>query len=640
MLVGVAAVFGLAPWPATPASAHAFLLSTVPPAGYSSPSPPTEVVLDFDEPLTVSGAPIRLVNAGGQAQPLAALPPRNGGRQIAVRIVDPLPRGSYVVHWRAVSDDGDPLGGAFSFGVGVAATTLSSGQSNPGIGWAVAWRWMLFAGLALGLGGTAAARLARRRANSADLPQVKPWLTGGAVVSLLAAVALAIHVAGGGALLAGARHLTPRRLADSDPGRIVLTQIVAGGLAVTAALRRRRMPASLALLVIVGAEGWRSHLHARDGALGAALTGVHLLLAALWVGALVHVLRVGVAWRHHPGAARRLTLTYARLALAGVLALVGTGVVEALLLIQPWRAWWDSGYGQALLVKLGFVAVALAAAVAGRRRLRRRHADGRLEPGPAARGEIVALTGVLVATAVLVSLPTPAPVSAALAAPPAPVGPTVRLGTLVGQVSVALTASGGQAVVELSTPGSDEPGDTSDTPPESLTASVQSNHSPATALSWRRCGAGCFTAPVRWHAGQNQLRLAIAVRGFPAGTTTFTVPWYPVSAGDLARLAFDRLRAAPRLTLVETVTSDTTGLGARPQTLTLSAKRLFAAWPYGSGVIPQPVVLTRDGENTEIGFAYPAENLYFRWTLDPVGRLLAQTISAPAHLIHDQFRYR
>lgn len=646
MLLGVG-LLGLAPWPAGPASAHAFLLSTVPPARYTSPTAPSEIVLDFDESVSAGDQAITLLDATGRRRSTLPVPPRQGGREIAALITGALPRGAYTVRWQVVADDGDPISGSFGFGVDVRAATVAGAgsRSNPGVGWAAIWRWALFTGLAVGLGGAAAARLARRRAGNAGLPDVVPWLAVGAALAALAALALAVHVAGNGHLLTGLRRLTPGRLAATEPGRVALTQFAAALLGLTAALRRRRGVAALGLLAVIGAEGWRSHLHSRDGTLGAALTAGHLLLAAIWVGALVHVIRLGIAWRAYPGAARRVTRAYARAALIVVLLLIGSGVLEALLLIHPWHAWWTTGYGRTLLVKLGFVLAALATATLGRRRLRARSSDGQLEPGPAARWEAGSLAGVLAVTGLLVSLPTPAPVTTALAAPPTPIGATVQLGTLVGQVSVGVTASAGQVIVRLTTPDTDETGDRDETVPAStyqLSGGVRGPGAADTTRSvWRGCGMGCFTAPATWQAGKNRLQLTVQAREWRGGDTVFTVPWYPVDATRLARLALARLRTTSRLTVVETVTSDTTGAGARPQSLTGPGRNMLDAWPYGSGTIPHPVVLDRLSETTtEIGFAYEAEGLYFRWTVDETGRLLAQTISTPAHLIHDRLLYR
>ena len=646
-LAPVVAVLAVMAWPATPASAHAFLLSTVPPAGYTSPTAPSEIVLDFDEPVSPGSHPISLLDAAGQAQPLRQLSPRDGGREIAASISGKLTRGAYTVRWQVVSDDGDPVSGSFGFGVGVpAAAGASSGQGSPGVGWAAAWRWVLFTGLALGLGGAAAARLARRRIAAADeqLAEVTPWLAASAALTLLAAAALTLHIAGNGHPVTGLRHLNPAQLANNEPGRVALTEVGGALLALVGALFRRRSIGVLGLLVVVGAEGWRSHLHSRDGGVGAALTATHLLLAAVWVGALLHVIRIGLAWRAQPGWARRITYAYARAALILVLALITTGVIEALLLVHPWHAWWSTGYGRTLLVKLGLVGAALATAAAGRRRLQARTLDGRLEPGPAARWEATALVGVLAAAALLVSLPAPAPVTSTLAAPPTPVGPTVELGTLDGQVSVGITASAGQVIVRLTNPGADEPGDSDGTGPAStyqLRGGLRDPSRAGTApLPWRGCGTGCFTAPVTWHPGANQLQLNVAAKDWRGGDTTFTVPWYPVEATRLARLALARLHRAQQFTVVEAVTSDTTRPGPRPQTLRLSGARMLAAWPYGGGTVPHPVVLNHPSETTtEIGFAYPTESLYFRWVVDDTGRLLTQTISSPAHLIRDRFHY-
>jgi copper transport protein len=44
-------------------------------------------------------------------------------------------------------------------------------------------------------------------------------------------------------------------------------------------------------LAVVAAEGLRAHPHSDSPVWGAALTVTHLLAVAIWVGALLHVLR-------------------------------------------------------------------------------------------------------------------------------------------------------------------------------------------------------------------------------------------------------------------------------------------------------------------------------------------------------------
>jgi hypothetical protein len=131
----------------------------------------------------------------------------------------------------------------------------------------------------------------------------------------------------------------------------------------------------------------------------------------------------------------------------------------------------------------------------------------------------------------------------------------------------------------------------------------------------------------------------VTARGFSRRDHERHLPWYLVDASTVAGRALARLGTTPQLTDIETVTSDTAAPNPGPQTIALTWRRLLAAWPYVGGTIPQPLVLERQEENTVIGFAYPTEDAYFRWTVAPDGKLLAQTISTPGHLIHDDFRY-
>jgi hypothetical protein len=96
---------------------------------------------------------------------------------------------------------------------------------------------------------------------------------------------------------------------------------------------------------------------------------------------------------------------YARLALALVLVVALSGTVGALLLVPTVRDLTGTGYGRALLAKLVLVAVVAVLAWSARRRLTR--SPGTVEP--VARLEAMTLAAVLAVSAVLISLPTPAP---------------------------------------------------------------------------------------------------------------------------------------------------------------------------------------------------------------------------------------
>ena len=87
-LLGALAMAGAALAVAAPAaSAHAALLFTSPAAGSAVPAPPEQVVLTFDEPVTLAGPPVVLTDAAGHR--FAVGGPRQSGRRAVVTV--PVP---------------------------------------------------------------------------------------------------------------------------------------------------------------------------------------------------------------------------------------------------------------------------------------------------------------------------------------------------------------------------------------------------------------------------------------------------------------------------------------------------------------------------------------------------------------------
>jgi copper transport protein len=78
--------------------------------------------------------------------------------------------------------------------------------------------------------------------------------------------------------------------------------------------------------------------------------------------------------------------------------------------------------------------------------------------GRAVRAEAGGLVGVLAVTAVLVSVAPAGPASTEPAAPLSLIVPGVPVGTLTGQITVNATASAGQLVIRMSSPGRDDLG--------------------------------------------------------------------------------------------------------------------------------------------------------------------------------------
>ena len=138
LAVGFLAVI-LAVVVATPSLAHANL-DTVAPANESLAAlMPTEVVLRFDEPVTLDlGAGIRVFGPKGQRvdRPVSRL--RDLGKAVAVAVDDAGP-GTYTVAWRVVSEDAHVLRGSSVFHVqietGAVDTTVKSSPAVSFAGW-------------------------------------------------------------------------------------------------------------------------------------------------------------------------------------------------------------------------------------------------------------------------------------------------------------------------------------------------------------------------------------------------------------------------------------------------------------------------------------------------------------------------
>jgi methionine-rich copper-binding protein CopC len=110
------AVAALAVAPATPALAHAHLLSSVPAAGSTAMPPPTALRLNFSEGLELKFTKVKLIgpekNAIGTGS--AALDPKDD-KVLILPVNSGLADGKYTVEWQAVSTDGHKTTGSYSF---------------------------------------------------------------------------------------------------------------------------------------------------------------------------------------------------------------------------------------------------------------------------------------------------------------------------------------------------------------------------------------------------------------------------------------------------------------------------------------------------------------------------------------------
>jgi copper transport protein len=408
------------------ALAHAQFLGADPPEGAALPTPPGPVALRFNEavaPLSVRW----FLPDGAEAQASVAA-------QGATLLVTPpaeLPEGTHLLSWRVVSEDGHPVGGSLSFGVGgpagaPPAVAEGAGAALP----AVLARFALTAALALGVGGAVFARLIDREGAA---PPGARRLARGAAFATPPLALLMVGAAGldrlgeDPAALAGA---APWIAGLADPAAAAAgAAALAGALAAPALRDGAAMGLTLAAW---GAAGLSFTLSghaatAEPAALARGALALHGLALTLWLGALPGLLAAALAPSPRLGA---LLGGFSSWGSAAVATLAVTGATLTALQSGGLAALTASAYGAVLGAKLALVAAMVALAALNRWRLTPAIAAG---AAPAARAfrrsaaaEIALGLGVLALAASFRLTPPPRGLAEA-AAPPLAVhlhGPT------------------------------------------------------------------------------------------------------------------------------------------------------------------------------------------------------------------------
>lgn len=138
------------------ASAHAVPVTSQPASNSILETTPTEVTIEFSEPIAPSLSQILVLSQSGKTVESGALQTLDAQNTTPSVSLPALADGVYLVSWQVLSTvDGHTTSGSFSFGVGaVELSPTSEGatvtvQISP---WSVAARWLTLTGLALLLG--------------------------------------------------------------------------------------------------------------------------------------------------------------------------------------------------------------------------------------------------------------------------------------------------------------------------------------------------------------------------------------------------------------------------------------------------------------------------------------------------------
>ena len=182
---------------------------------------------------------------------------------------------------------------------------------------------------------------------------------------------------------------------------------------------------AIPLGLAAGAIAWTSHASSgTDAAIGIGLDAIHLWATGIWLGGLGALIAIVPLARRQPESSdvtrfsAAVVVRFSTVAIVCVATLIVTGIYRAIAELRGFADLVDTGYGQALLVKLIVFAVLLAGGAYNRLVLHPRLERAALGLSPSDRGagqalrismtaEIMVATVLLVIVAVLVNLPPP-----------------------------------------------------------------------------------------------------------------------------------------------------------------------------------------------------------------------------------------
>ena len=386
LLAGLAVALGL---PAA-ASAHAYLVRTAPSASVVLNSPPPAASLTFDEAVEPRFAVVSVTNANGRQETTAPVSrsPSNPDT-LTVPLRPHLAEGWYLVYWRAISVDGHPVQGAFTFAVGpnpgpapqFVVPNIAQTATTTRL---LVARWAVFLSVMTAIGlfalRIAIARPVVRAVKGTSLRAVSIAFVVASVVGL---VAIPVY-------LDISTSIDSLRSAFDVSALVPLFRVTAFGrgyldmeicfalfcAAAWVALwldrpeRPRRSVAELlatfgavlaaaAVLVVPGAAGHAAQTSPRG--VSVMLDWVHLVAGSIWLGGLIGLL---VLWGSLAAGKRVAGLAvavprFSNVAFVSVLFLLASGTGATVIHMPILAALWETSYGKAILVKIGLLLVAM-----------------------------------------------------------------------------------------------------------------------------------------------------------------------------------------------------------------------------------------------------------------------------------------
>lgn len=363
-----------------PAWGHARVTGSDPADGTRLEEPPRTMTFTFNEDVSATLGGIRIfdregnrVDRGAGTQPVPS--------QLTTAVAQDLDPGTYLATYRVVSADGHVITGAVTFAVGteVNAAEVAGIDEVPSYlrTATIAGNVILYGGALMAIG--LAMLLLVVVGEPTQQQQLVRWLRAGVVVAVLGAairvVTIAIEATGRGPTVIFDDGVLAAVLRQGGTGWWLVGMFI--GLAALVAgtsLRAgvaRQMLIAYGALVAAGSFALTGHTSTGEPlVLLLAMTTLHMLVAAVWLGGLVGVVVLVATSRSTttPSVATVVS-RFSTLALVAVATLWVSGAVQAWWTVGDPTDLFSSSYGRLLLAKLGLVVITMALAAWNRWRL-------------------------------------------------------------------------------------------------------------------------------------------------------------------------------------------------------------------------------------------------------------------------------
>ena len=432
-LAAVAAAMLVCGWTAPAALAHAQLLGTSPTAASTVPTEPRQVIFEFNQNVGGTLGAVRVYDAqGNQVDDLAVTHPGGDQRWMGVGLKPGLPDGTYTATYRVVSADTHIVYGGMVFNIGRAGATPRFtvagliGRNEAGEITRIAFgvvRTLDYITIALMVGGLMLAFFVWAPALGADARRTPEWhsasaafasrtqrmlvltAVAGALVSVLG-VLLQGASAAGTSLWSSLKSAVLENTLESRFGEVWTVRagvwILLGAVLLLARASARgslptlapgagdapagasvRLPArpilalltlACAYLILTPALAGHASTQSPTGVFFP-IDAVHVLSASVWVGGIACLLLALPAATRRLDEGDRTSLLLATLrgfstfALAAVVAISLTGVVQAYIDVRSFSGLFHTTYGALVLVKSGLLLVLIAIGWSNRERI-------------------------------------------------------------------------------------------------------------------------------------------------------------------------------------------------------------------------------------------------------------------------------